>query len=448
MTKHLKIALCFLLISFGARAQNNADNPVFKSLKYGIFVHYGWGGSAYALTKNPDLSVPKSIDEVADNFDIKQFVKDLQAYRAEYISFTAWHAQMNPIFPSKAMDKWRGKGHTARRDFLGELIKALKPTGIKLFLYIHPSDGVDLTKEDQEKLGWKDSEGNWAPGKYLKWNNFINDVFDEMGARYGKDVSGYWVDGGFEKIDQERLKKTAWKYNPQAEFVFGMDNSGWCNQFNSTGLCPPNPEKGIPAATPSNADTWPCLQNNVNIIEGGSWWSTGGAAKISPVDMLRYTVLQAAGNTQGGGVGWAAGPYTDGNWEPNVREYLTMLGQLMKPIEESIKQTHPSASYITPSCSKIVTLPYGIVATSSIDGKYEYIHVLRGPTGNDADNKESYVNYLQLPPPADGQKFTKAVMLRSGHEAKITQDDKGLRIDVPWEDAWDPIDTVIKLSKS
>jgi hypothetical protein len=37
-------------------------------------------------------------------------------------------------------------------------------------------------------------------------------------------------------------------------------------------------------------------------------------------------------------------------------------------------------------------------------------------------------------------------MLRSGKEAKLTQNEQGVRIDVPWEDAWDPIDTVITLS--
>ena len=418
------------------------DNPVFKSVKYGIFAHHAWGGTAYALTKNPDLSVPKSIDEVADSFDIKRFVQDLQAFRPDYISFTAWHASMNPIFPSAAMDKWRGQGHAARRDVIGELIQELKPTGIKLFLYIHPSDGHDMTKEDQEKLGWNESldQGKgWKPGTYTKWNNFMNEVFDEMCARYGKEVCGYWVDGGWERVDKARLQATVWKHNPKAEFVSGMDNAGWCNQFNR--MIPPAPEKGIPAATPNNADTWPCFEANVNLLQGGCWWTTGGWAKTSPEHMLRYTVLQAGCNTQGGGTGWAADTYTDGTWEPMVREYFLILGQLIKPIEESVKNTRPSNSFVTKQGSRIATLPYGIVATTSTDGLSEYLHVLRPPT-----REQSYIHHLELPPPADFRKFTKAVMLRSGRPATLRQDEKGVRIDVPWQDAWDPIDTVIKLT--
>ena len=134
MCSYVKISCAVLCALLAAAAYAAEDNPVFKSVKYGIFIHQAWGGTAYALTKNPDLSVPKSIDEVANALDIPRLVKDLQAANAEYISFTAWHAGMNPIFPSAAMDKWRGKGHAASRDIIGELIKELKPTGIKLFL--------------------------------------------------------------------------------------------------------------------------------------------------------------------------------------------------------------------------------------------------------------------------------------------------------------------------
>ena len=435
------------LLAAVAQAGDIGDNPVWKSSKFGIFTHHAWGGNARTLTLHPDLSLPKSIDEVADTFDIKRFVKDLQTFNPEYLIFTCWHAQMNPIFPSAAMDKWRGKGHCAQRDVLAELIKELRPTGIKLFLYIHPSDGHDMSKEDQELLGWNESTNippaRWAPGKFVKWNNFINEVFDEMGSKYGKDVLGYWVDGSWNKVDRERLQKTIRKYNPAAEFFSGMDMGGGCYKLNQ--LYPPDPENGIPAATPQNSDTWPCFEANNNLLQGGSWWTTGGWAKNSPEKMLRYTVLQAGCNTGGGGVGWAADTFTDGTWEPMVREYFVMLGELIKPIEESIKNTRPSTSYITRQGSRIATLPQGIVATTSIDGTSEYIHVLRAPTGTEDTNRQKYLSVLQLPPPADFKKFTKAVMLRSGREARLTQDAKGVRIDVG-RDAWDPIDTVIKLS--
>ena len=125
----------------GAALFGAEDNPAWKTSKFGIFIHHAWGGSARELTRNADLSIPKSIDEITDVYDIQLLVKDLQSFNSEYVVFTCWHAQMNPIFPSAAMDKWRGQGHCARRDVIGELIKELKPTGIKLLLYVHPSAG-------------------------------------------------------------------------------------------------------------------------------------------------------------------------------------------------------------------------------------------------------------------------------------------------------------------
>jgi hypothetical protein len=412
-------------------ALRGADAPNFERLKYGLFVHHGWGGTAYALTKNPDLSVPKSIAEVADPFDVQRFVDEVASFKVEYVVFTAWHADMNAIFPSKAMDKWRGPGHAAKRDVLGAVVKAFKTKGIPLYLYVHPSDGHDMRKEDQERLGWNGSINTpsataWAPGKFTKWNDFVNDVFDEMCGRYGKDVAGYWVDGGWDHVDRERIKKTVWKYNPQAEFVSGMDCA---NPVDAWKIYAPIEYR--------NVNTWPGWECQVGILQGGCWWSTGGTAKLSPEHIVKYTVLQAGINRQGGGACWAADPYTDGTWEPNVKEYLIMAGALLEPIAEAVKNTYASTAFPTPQGSKIATLRLGVVATRSVDGGHEYIHVLRPPEEGTT---------LRLPPPADGRRFTEAVMLRTGRKANFKQDAQGVTIEVPWQDAWDPIDTVIKLT--
>ena len=423
------VSIVLLAVMLAASSAFSAGAPQFERMKYGLFGHHGWGGKAYALTKNPDLSVPKSIDEVANSFDIKRYANDVAAFKVEYIVFTAWHAEMNPIFPSQAMDKWRGPGHSAKRDVIAELITELKAKKIPLYLYIHPSDGHDMQPQDQEKLGWNESKGDgWEPGKYVKWNNFMNEVFDEMCARYGKDVAGYWVDGGWGRIDKERLKKTVWKHNPNAEFVSGMDCAD-----------PAGAWKAYAPIDNRDINTWPGWECQVGILEGGCWWSTGGTAKLSPEHMLKYTILEAGINTQGGGACWAADPYTDGTWEPNVKEYLTITGSLLEPIAESVKNTYASTSFPTPQGAKIATLAHGVVATRSVDGASEYIHILRPPA-------DPAVRTINLPPPVDGKRFSDAVMLRTGRKAVFKQDEKGLAIDVPWQDAWDPIDTVVKLS--
>ena len=423
------------------------ETPVFNRLKFGFIVHHGWGhgwgGTRYSLTINSDLSIPKDINEVADKWDTKRFFKDLEGFNNEYLIFTVWNAEMNPLFPCKAMDKWRGPGHCPKRDVIGEIVAGAKKAKMPLYLYIHPSDGHDMQKADQDRLAWNESEGdNWAPGKFTKWNQFMNEVFEEMSQRYGSDVTGYWIDGGWGRVDPKQLVASIRKHNPKAEFVSGADDA-YCGSFQKYGKYDFR-----------DVNTWPVSDVHSGILLGGCWASTGGPAKHSPETMFKFTVLMAGTCKTGGGMMWAAGPYSDCTWEPNVKEYLTILGSLIRPIEESIKNTYASPAYPTEAGSRINSLLYGVVATRSVDGRYDYIHVLKAPL----DNR------LALPLPADKSTYTEARLLRDGRRVKIIQQDsinlagfmnKGIVLEVPGDEiagghplvAWDPLDTVIKLTR-
>jgi len=89
----------------------------FQKMKYGFFVHYVWGGTAYTATINPDGSVPAGLDDLADRFDAARFADDLHSMGVEYVLFTAWHANMNCLWPSSKMNQWL-PGHASRRDVL------------------------------------------------------------------------------------------------------------------------------------------------------------------------------------------------------------------------------------------------------------------------------------------------------------------------------------------
>ena len=112
----------------------------------------------------------------------------------------------------------------------------------------------------------------------------------------------------------------------------------------------------------------------------------------------------------------------------------------------NINHTLVSTSFPSPQGSRIATLPHGFVATQSVDGLHEYIHVLRTPTGNAEKTHERHLNILQLPAPADGKTFFKPVVPTSGRKVKMEQSERGIKLEGPRLDAWDPIDTVIKLT--
>jgi hypothetical protein len=112
----------------------------------------------------------------------------------------------------------------------------------------------------------------------------------------------------------------------------------------------------------------------------------------------------------------------------------------------NINNTLITTSFSSTQGSRLATLSHGLVATQSVDGLHKYMHVLRTPTGNAEKGRERYLNILQLPAPADGKTFLKAVVPTSGCEVKMEQSERGIMLEVPRLDAWDPIDTVIRLT--
>ena len=107
-------------------------------MKYGFFVHYVWLSTNcpvyYPATRNPDGSLPAGLDDLANRFDAAGFANDLGSMGVEYVLFTAWHNNMNCLWPSPAMNRWL-TGHTSQRDVLRDMINAVKAKGIKVLFY-------------------------------------------------------------------------------------------------------------------------------------------------------------------------------------------------------------------------------------------------------------------------------------------------------------------------
>jgi alpha-L-fucosidase len=213
--------------------------------------------------------------------------------RAQYVIFTAWHANMNALFPGEAMKKWL-PAHCSKRDLIRDLITALQKRNIRLVLYIHPSDGHDFTKEDQDKTGWNDG----APWK--RWNDFINEVIGELTTRYGSDIAGYYIDGGIPpQVDTKRLHETITSRKPDAWLI---QNSGLRPELVDYGALE-RMDKPYPAST------W--LMCHTPAFE---WWAMQGTVTFCPELAYRYTVLQAAVNGRtGGGVAWEYPPSATGS---------------------------------------------------------------------------------------------------------------------------------------
>ena len=431
------LALAFVTSSCDVKADDLAE---YRGMKYGFFAHYAWGGPTYPVTVNPDGSVPKNLDDLANRFDAEGFAADLDSMGVEYVLFTAWHANMNLMYPSAQMERWR-PGHSSKRDVLRDLIEACRAKGIRVLLYTHPRDGHDFSKEDQIRTGFE-------PLNYQRWNDFINSIYGELMDRYGRDILGVYIDEGGKNdkyVDYPRLRETI-KLRGNNPVIMQNDygNLYSCDMGNKEIYY--NGAFGLP-----ESEKWPGLKTPVSIVIGSIFWAATAKGRQTPISqspqvafnpmvryspesMFRYTVLQAATNCDGGGTLWAAGPYPGGGWEMDVKERMQALGKMIKPVERAIKRTYPSNSYVTEAGKGIGDLTWG-VATRSIDDNHEYIHVLKPLSGRS----------LALPPPADGKRFRSATFVSDGRSVRIAQARTGVTLALNDGDSWSALDTVIDL---
>lgn len=439
-----------------ALPQVQADSvPNFRSMKYGFFVHYVWGGEAYSATVNKDGSMPAGLDDLANRFDAEGFARDVAAMGVEYVLFTAWHADMNVLYPSKVMEKWR-PGHSSKRDLIGDMIQACKAKGVQVLLYTHPRDGHDFTDADMAKTGWHRGEGSnpdFNQWDKAKWNDFINETYAELVDRYGKDILGLYLDEGsgaadsYRVVDYPRLRKTITTKHPHLLMMQNDYGNLYTADLGNMEVFY-NHSHNTP-----DGDQWTAYKIPISVVAGSIFWAAFPEGKMEPAkksakvgfnpwiqytpeSMFRYTVLQAGSNTDGGGTLWAAGPYAGGGWESGVLDRMKKTGELIKPVERAIQNTYPSTSYPTAPGTRIANLTWG-VATRSTDDRVEYLHILKAP----ADGSTT----LKLPPPADGKKFAKAVMLEKAKPVTLKQDAEGLTLTLPSGASWDRVNTVIAL---
>ena len=399
----------------GSLPQPTSNSPSFADMHLGLFAHYTFVGKPYqwGWTEWADGTVVQSLDELADNLDVEDFAATAAAMRAQYVLFTTWHANMNVLFPSAAM-KRHLPGHCSRRDAVGDLVRALKARNIRAMLHLHPSDGHDFTKEDQDRVGWNDGP------PFRRWNDFINEVLAEVVDRYGKDLSGYYFDGGLPgQVDAARLRKTILDRQPGAWLIQNSGLNRACVDYGATEdrMKPPYP-----------STTWLRCQTIAD-----EWWAKRGIVNWCPELAYRYTILQAAvTGRMGGGVAWSFGPHPGGKWELGVRSFCERLGVLVARAGASLFGTRPSRAYMVKD-QPLIGLSY--VATESPDGKKTFLHLFLPPKGRS----------FQLPVPADGRRFSTARLLDSGRKVSLLQTDTGVRLTLDAADQWDDVDTIVVL---
>lgn len=414
----------FALLPLFADAQKPAEDQrpnavAFRQMRYGIFVH-----NVYGLTAWPDGRKDATLDEFANAFDVKAFADQMKSMGVEYVYLTAWHKAMYMLGPNKALEKWL-PGHTSKRDLVGEIADALNTRGIKLLIYAHPSDFHDLTKEEQERIGFKVA----GPTQNPKVNDFINEVFVDLCARYGKkpNVIGFWWDswpGNGGCVDMPRLRKTVLTHFPGAITLSQNFNPQFID-FNS-----------IEAGGPRPLDAMSPQKDNQTFFLMNDWWNGNPHAQLNlkPEEMYRFNLLNV-GTGAPGGMTWAISPLADGKtWGENNQplQVLEALGKLIAPVRPTICNVLPSRNWQLKPGTRWPDAP-AYVAARNPDNTSEYIHVMKAPAER----------FIDLPKPTD--RFASARLYVNRKPVGMALQGEVLRLTLPPGENWGELDTVIEL---
>jgi len=445
----------------------------YERQKYGLFVHYVPGLTADTNGQRLD------IDTLSQTFDAAQFAQDAADFGVEYVIFTVMHLKARMLYPSEANKRWRderrmpveeGKKPESKSyaddDLIDRLATELAKRNIDLHLYVHPVDGHDFSKEDQEITGWNDCDV--TKDDHERWNDFQNELFDELVKRYQGRIKGLWFDGmfrhstkkpGHNMIDQERFRETLLAYDPTLVLVANVASDRRPD---------PSPEwraadyrayevsrvrdgglgfVGINRdATEEDSSTWPATRNQIAMIIASNWWAQNKKSMVrqTPENLFRYIVHQASLSTHGG-FAMSAGCFpgtaaenTNGNiWEGDFHPTMLRINELIKPVAIAVKDTRPGKAYTTKEREWFGQREWG-VSTESPDGKTIYLHVMIPPAGQT----------LKLGPTEDGSELTgPATLVATGKPVSLKKTAAGYEITLPAGTAWDPLNTVIAVRR-
>lgn len=308
---------------------------------YGIGLH--WTAQSLPRGKTKPMPFPKAVER----FDVGRLAAQCEESGAGWLLFTVSHAVMHLPFPCETLARVM-PGRVCERDLMGELAAALAPKGIRLIFY-YPSVGCDADPDWQRASGWLYDPASFAALQY--------DIVSEIGQRYGKRLSGWWIDNCYDP----RILSAHWNHVSKRGFANIYDfkryaralrtgNSGRLVTFNLSGTrgWSSSLGRGIVDYGAGESDTLDRVPFGPFSGEGGSRWhayvwmdeqrqAAPGWVHHAPgaVGPPRYSTEHVAAyieylRRQGGAFTYGAAPYQDEIVAETTMRQLRALRQRLR----------------------------------------------------------------------------------------------------------------------
>ncbi len=195
----------------------------FSKQGRGLFTHYLYHAQNLPGSAVSAGAAQSDWNACVDEFDAKRFAEQVHQTGSNYLMFTLMQGKRFMCAPNATFDRLTGYQPGAacsRRDLIADLLDALAPYGISLFLY-YTGDGPYQDPIAGPALGFTEPREDVSTGFIDKWA----EVAREYSLRYGSAIKGWWVDGcytyfGYDDAKLARYVPALRAGNPESLLAF------------------------------------------------------------------------------------------------------------------------------------------------------------------------------------------------------------------------------------
>lgn len=308
------------------------DTTWFMQSRWGMFTHY-LADSASNL--KPTLLPVSDWNRRIDAFDVDGLACQLAEAAVPYFVITLGQNSGFYLSPSKTYDEIVGiaPSKCSQRDLIADLARALAPHSIRLMVYL---PGMAPASDAVAKARLEGTPDERLTVFQRHWESVVR----EWSLRWGKAVSGWWIDGpynapAYQHADAPNYRSFAEALkagNPSSLVAF---NNGLRTPLYSMteyeDYTPGEIERDMTVA-PGCTPDYSRLSNYSRFLNGaqlhvltimGEWWGKG-PVRFPDELTIGYTKFL---NSKGGVVSWDVPLTTAGLIEESFRPQLNALGR-------------------------------------------------------------------------------------------------------------------------